>query len=215
MAELNPDEIFTQVRTAHRMVVAYYKRLFPQIQSIADQVGMEFYHWKPSHFGKPARSTTNILQGKNWEWDLVPGVIANYLFFNAENSNKQMTGEWMLDFHVITDTGVTPENRKGNQDPLELSLSVEDAKSVLRIYIWIPAKENSLNWLKGIWQNCNYPPINDQASITCLDESNHIYGSGFEIPLSALITNETVEDIALKIEEYKNFIYEELNKLNL
>ncbi|MFK5915557.1 MAG: hypothetical protein QM484_14415 [Woeseiaceae bacterium] len=206
MEELNSEDLFQQIRAAHRMVVAYYKRLFPKIQGVADKLNLNFYYWAPTHFNRPARGSTNILLDKSWEWDLVPGVIANYFFLSSNESNKQRSGDWMLEFHVITDTGVSDENRVLNQDPLELLIPVDKAESVLCVHIWVSTKDNTLNWYNDVWASCDHSTISDQPSVECLDEDNNIYGSCFEISLTELVKVDVVENISRRIEKYKEYI---------
>jgi hypothetical protein len=193
MEKLKSDDMFTQIRTAHRMVIAYYKRLYPVLQNTAELLDLEFYYWEPSRFSRPARGTTNILNGNGWEWDLTPGLMTHFLFHNAEDNNKQAQGEWMLNFHVITDTGVLEENMQSNMDSLDLKLTPEQAESILRVNIFVPTRDTSLNWYGGVWGSCEYPDLKSPRSVCLLDEENKTYGAGFEVPLSRL-AEENISD---------------------
>lgn len=208
MANLNNDELFSQIRSAHRMVVAYYKRLFPIIREVATRLELSFYAWSPSEFDKPGQMSTNVLE--RWEWDMLPGACTNYLFFNAKNSNAQEVGEWMLDMHVITDTGMLSVDGEGiekglhgNQDPLEMEVPVDAADSVLRVYLFVPTRNASLNWYHGIWRECDYPQLTNDPKHELVDEDNQIYATGFEVSLSSLTEDNAVDLLLEKIDVFK------------
>ncbi|MEZ8688757.1 hypothetical protein AB6D53_14095 [Vibrio splendidus] len=50
------EGLFTQVRTAHRLLAAYYQRLLPTLEQIAHSVNTEFYFWHPVRFDKPGKN---------------------------------------------------------------------------------------------------------------------------------------------------------------
>lgn len=204
MDDIKTQDLFLQIRTAHRMVVAYYKRLLPIIYQVATELDTQFYIWEPSNFARPAGLSTNIFD--RWEWDLVPGLCTNYLFYKSEDSHKQKIGDWLLDFHVITDTGVIETSKKRNPDPLSLEKNVEDSNSVLRIYIYVPKKDNTLNWYSGIWKNSDCPKLSESPNKIVVDEENEILANGFEIQLSELVEKGSTELLVERIKKYRDVL---------
>lgn len=87
MENLSNQKMLEQVRTAHRLVVGYYKRLFQLLRDVTngDDLQLEYLCWLPSNFSTPCRRTTNVFSG--WEWDLLPGIATHYLFCHAKDIN--------------------------------------------------------------------------------------------------------------------------------
>ncbi len=63
----NEEDLFLQIRTAHRLLAAYYQRLLPTIEQIANELDLKFYCWLPSEHEKPGNFSTNILNSVNLE----------------------------------------------------------------------------------------------------------------------------------------------------
>lgn len=209
MSTENKD-LFTQIRTAHRLVVAYYKRLHQVLSSVGKAFGMEFFVWEPTEYSRPCRRTTNILA--SWAWDMAPGVVTEYVFRKAGSDKEQKLGDWLLVLHVISDTAVTNSALIGDIDPLELSPSTEDARSVLRCYLVAPRKNLNEYWYDDLWLRvrsrikCTANPEAQQ-----LDLENDVYGAGFEIDLAELCLENLSLDqppasLIKKIEDYRDTI---------
>lgn len=213
MEKVEPEELFKQIRSAHRMVVAYYKRLFPILDQVATELELQFYRWQSVGFDHPAQKGTDIVCGKKWEWDLLPALNASYLYYNAKDANTQMKGDWLLEFRVLTDTGVLDEegnkNRIGNQDPLELSMSVEDAESKLEVYLFSPTKEGSLNWYSGVWSESEYPSVEDSPSRQCVCDTVGIYADAFSFPLEKLVDEDIVDVLVDRIKKSRDGLFEQ------
>tara|TARA_B100000446_G_scaffold35559_1_gene31220 strand:- start:6766 stop:7416 length:651 start_codon:yes stop_codon:yes gene_type:complete len=215
MNELDSSELFTQIRTAHRMVVAYYKRLFPILQGTADLLGLDFYCWVSGRFSPPGQRSTNILSGGAWEWDLTPGIMPIFLFHNAEDNKIQLPGQWMLSLSVITDTGVLTENMGSNMDSLDLTISPEQAESLLRVSIVVPTKKTSLSWLDHVWRSCENIELNRSLEKSLIDEKNGIYAIGFEVPLSKLVEKNASDWLKSEIITLRTELLSEIGSQNL
>jgi len=204
MNNMNSSELFKQVRMSHRIAVAYYKRLFQMLRDVTndERLGLSFYTWEPSEYGRPCQLQTNVFE--RWEWNLLPGLSTNYLFFTAKDRNAQAPGEWLIDFHVISDTGVLRENRKDNQDPLELSISVDNAKSVIRCSLMAVSESMSLNWYNDVWKESDYPTFTEKPEIEYIDDDEKIYGCGFELSLEDLTGQDASEILVNKIIEFRD-----------
>ena len=107
---------------------------------------------------------------------------------------------------MITDTGVIETSKKRNPDPLSLEKNVEDSNSVLRIYIYVPKKDNTLNWYSGIWKNSDCPKLSESPNKIVVDEENEISANGFEIQLSELVEKGSTELLVERIKKYRDVL---------
>ncbi len=189
----NTDDLFVQVRTAHRLLAAYYQRLLPTIERIAIDVGTEFYFWTPHRFSSAGQSNSNPF--KKWQWDLLPAVVTRYVFKHVNDLAKTTKGDYIVEFLVINDSGVNDE--KGNTQPngLEIQVGVEDAKSVLQVGIYRVVNSSDKDFYKQ-WNALKYPNYNNSENCV-LDE--HFATIGFEVPISELMTEQGVTSVIDKI----------------
>jgi hypothetical protein len=207
MEELTKKELFTQVRVAHRMLAAYYQRIFQLLTDVTgdERLGLNFYVWLPAETDRPCKLTTNVFDRS--AWDLLPGLNTSYLFHTADDSNKQNPGEWLLDLCVIGDTGIfSNDTLDFHADALGINTSPENSTSVLRCFLYAPHERTSLNWYKGIWDNIAYQDCVDAPECKQLDEKNAIYGNGFEIPLEELTGEGAAELLVNKIISFRDAI---------
>ena len=205
MDELESKAVFQQVRVAHRMAVAYYKRLFQLLQEVTndERLGLSFLAWDTHDFSRPCQRKSNVFE--SWEWDLLPGISTHYVFFNGSNQNAQAVGDWLLDCHVITDTGVTDGDWESeNKDPLKLSVPVEDARSLLRCHLQAPVKKGKLRWFEDIWQKSHDLECTESPSIGSVTEGGSLIGCSFEIPLDELTSKDATDALVNKILEYRD-----------
>ncbi len=144
-------ELFTQVRVAHRLLAAYYEKIHRLMEEVVshDEFELEFLSWDPMLFVRPALSRVNQLD--RYAFDLLPGVDAEYLFIKGQRK-LQEPGDWLLAFHFVSDTGLRDEldGGKDGENPLDLTSSPEDGKSVLRCYIVAPRKPLEFDWYHDI-----------------------------------------------------------------
>lgn len=211
MDKIESQAMFQQVRVAHRMAVAYYKRLFQLLKEVTndERLGLNFLAWDTNDFDRPCYKKGNVFE--SWEWDLLPGISANYVFFSGQNKNEQSEGDWLLDFHVVTDTGVISSDwNKENKDPFELSLTAEDANSVLRIHVLAACQKGELKWFEDLWLNSNDLECTDVPCIEIADDQNSLKGCGFEIALDELTGEDAADKLINRILEYRNALDKDL-----
>lgn len=190
------DELFTQIRTAHRLLAAYYQRLLPQIEQIALEANTEFYFWQPQRFSAPGQSNSNPF--KKWQWDLLPGVVTRYVFKNVKTLKTVTKNDYILEFIVINDSGINDEQCNGQPDALNLNVAVADAKSILRVAIYRAIKDVDAGFYQE-WEAGRYPDYTDAVDI---EIDNDFIKYGFEIPLESLMTEIGVASIKETIEHY-------------
>ncbi|MFT4929385.1 MAG: hypothetical protein ACI8WB_005518 [Phenylobacterium sp.] len=98
------DDLFLQIRTAHRLLAAYYQRLLPTLQAIADELEMTYLEWKPELFNRPGSTRKNIFEQS--QWNLLPAMTTRYLFCQDTLTDKIKVGQYIMDFLVVSDTGI-------------------------------------------------------------------------------------------------------------
>ena len=177
MDKIESQAMFKQVRVAHRMAVAYYKRLFQLLKEVTgdERLDLNFLAWDTHDFSRPCQRKSNVLE--SWEWDLLPGISTHYLFHRGEKIEEQSKGDWLLDCHVVTDTGVTGGDwNSENKDPLELDVTAEDASSVFRFHILAACQEGKLKWFENLWRNSYDLECTESPCIEYADETNRVKG---------------------------------------
>ncbi|WP_089138947.1 hypothetical protein [Vibrio rumoiensis] len=194
------DQLFLQIRTAHRLLAAYYQRLLPTIEQIAKGLELDYCLWQPKDFARPGHRSTN--QFDRWHWDLLPALSTYYVFGHFEHSNKVIVGEYLVDFLVNSDTGVTKTNSHGEPDALSLMTSVENAESTLTINVYAPYQAMTGNWANGVWDGCAKANISESPNPQ-LDSKKAVVSNGFTIPLTDLFNDNAVECL---IERTQTFI---------
>ena len=209
MSTENKD-LFKQIRTAHRLVVAYYKRLHQVLSSVGKELKLDFFVWEPSEYGRPSRRTGKVLE--SWAWDMAPGIVTEYVFRKASSDKEQKLGDWLLVLHVISDTAVTNQALIGDIDPLELSPSVDVSESVLRCYLVAPRNNLNEYWYESLWVRVRKKiKCTDSLEVQTLDVENEVYGAGFQIDLAELCLENLSLDqppasLINKIEEYRDVL---------
>lgn len=199
------DDLFLEIRTAHRLLAAYYQRLLPTIEDIANAINVNFYCWVPSDFSAPAKQNSNPFS--RWSWDLLPANCTRYVFHNAVDNNRVCLGELMIEFFVISDSGTQLENipnsNRNQPDALNLPISVAKATSTLKIHLYAPFQSQEKNWYNSLFSQCIDPKLTSEPNAQRIYEDINCCISGFEIPLSDLMADNAVETIAARIETYK------------
>ncbi|MFP3534859.1 hypothetical protein SB763_36520, partial [Burkholderia sp. SIMBA_042] len=52
------EKMVEQLQFAHRISVAFYKRILPTLDNIASELDCQFRYWEPMHTSMPGRGTT-------------------------------------------------------------------------------------------------------------------------------------------------------------
>jgi hypothetical protein len=192
------DDLFVQVRTAHRLLAAYYQRLLPTLEQIAHQVDTEFYFWRPHGFDTPSRVQGNPFT--KWQWDLLPATITRYVFKQVAFASKVTHDDYIVEFLVINDTGIHDEKKgRAQPDALKLKIDVKDAQSVLRVGIYRAASDQKTNnGFHELWDKVAYPKY-DGSFEAIMDKG--FLTTGFEVPLTAMMNENGVESIKSQIKK--------------
>lgn len=184
------EELFLQVRTAQRLLAAYYQRLLPAIEKLAKEFDTDFWFWKPCRFSNSARNPFS-----NWQWDMLPAAIPRYEFKNVANLDKVTKGDFILEFIVMHDTGIRDEKMNSQPDALNMAVKVEDAESLLKLCIYRAHCDQSKSF-GAAWNMAEYPkPSQDYQCV--LDKG--FVTTAFEVPLALFLTEKGIEQLKSKI----------------
>ncbi|MGR5412852.1 hypothetical protein ACPV5T_04630 [Vibrio astriarenae] len=191
MKNSSHDKLLVQVRTAHRLLAAYYQRLLPTIERIATAADASFRYWMPKRFNKPG-----LRPFDNWQWDLLPAMNPRYVFHKVDKVSRVTCNDYVLEFVVINDSGIYEEEFRGQPDGLNLAQGIESARSVLQVGLY-RAAVNIESPFFDKWERLNYPDYGKDGEVQ-LDKKFVL--SGFEVPLQMLMDEDGIVAINNKIQ---------------
>ncbi|MDB1124679.1 hypothetical protein [Vibrio algarum] len=196
------DKLLLQVRTAHRLLAAYYQRLLPTISDMASQLDLSFYYWGNADFNLPTAARYDITAC--WQWDLLPGLNTSFIYGWFKNKDKVQVGEYLVEFMVVSDTAIDTkfQGHKSEPDALNLSPRVGDAESIIRITVCAPWKAFNENWYNAVWRGSAYPEFSDQPKAEKDTNDGYCFLTGFECPLSEVMSDEGVERVISRTKLY-------------
>lgn len=194
------DDLFLQVRTAHRLLAAYYQRLLPTIEQIAKDLDTDYYFWTPKEFDRTCQLTSDPFS--RWKWDMLPALSTYYVFKNVKDVNQIRVGEYLVEFMVDSDSGVASDIGNGNEpDALNLPTSVDDASSILKISIYAPYQDEDKNWYHYLWRSCDFASSTEFPKPQ-KDKEMLVVSSAFEIQLSSLLQDNAVDTVVNRVKQY-------------
>lgn len=204
---MNHDDILIQVRQAHRVCGAFYQRMIPLIQQIAEELELEFNVWAPRYFKRPPQRSTSPFN--EWQWNFLPLINAGFVFSFQQEAEKINDDDYVMDIEVVVDSSLDRETYKtfyGQEqaDACHLHEKVESAESYLKIYLFKAKQSMSGNVFDCLWDNYDgYPPLTGVIDKGTDDAK----GIGFKVPLAQCMEDNAPEILVEKIRE-------NLNKLN-
>ncbi|MFQ6371535.1 hypothetical protein [Shewanella sp. YIC-542] len=195
------DDLLLQVRTAHRLLAAYYQRIIPAITDMASKLEVDFYYWGNEHFGHTPAVHRDITQ--YWSWDLLPGMNTHYLYGKFQAINKVRVGDYLLQFVVVTDSGLDNHGHghKSEPDALNLPITVDKAQSLLRVIVCAPYKVFEDSWYNNIWAGVDYPDFSNTPTPAKDKNDEPCFLSGYECPLAKLMSDDGVEQLVERIKQ--------------
>ncbi|WP_234774732.1 hypothetical protein, partial [Paraburkholderia tropica] len=105
------EKMVEQLQFAHRISVAFYKRILPTLDNIASELDCQFRYWEPMHTSMPGRGTTQ--PSTKWAWDYAPLFAFNQVYWRTDGVEAQPS-DVGLSLCTYIDDGFAPENRKKN-----------------------------------------------------------------------------------------------------
>jgi len=131
MKEQNMMHLMTNIRNAHRYVVAYQRRLLDGIQLLNQRVDKTFifYWWTPLFNAPPPQRGTDI-NGTKWAWDFIPLSFVRFQWKKGD-ATKGNGATYILIEHII-DTELAKLFAVGGEpDPIESNLQQTNESSSL------------------------------------------------------------------------------------
>lgn len=129
-------DLVKQLQHAHRISVAFYRRILPTFDAIAADLDLQFWYWEPSHTSMPGRGSTQ--PSSKWAWDYVPLFASNH-FYRRISGKTANPEDAALCFCLYIDDAFSPENRKakgikGQPDAVKMPIG----NAVLQAYVYRP-----------------------------------------------------------------------------
>jgi hypothetical protein len=192
MTQESAEGLVQQLQHAHRICVAFYKRILPTLDRIAEELDCEFSFWEPLHSSRPGRK--NSKPSATWAWDYVPLFASNHVYLRIHGEHAE-PGDVGLCLCVYVDYGFFPDERKKhrvNGEPDAVTLPI--GKAVLQAWIYRPAASSPLSF-EELWMGAADPVIGTGQAEPVAENINAI---AFEWPLS-----EVFQDIQPIVEQLK------------
>jgi hypothetical protein len=194
MNQMSPDDLLAQVRTAHRLLAAYYQRLLPTLMRIARTADTNFDFWLPQQFSAPGRSDVN--QFDKWQWDLLPALTPRYVFKKVEGSAKVTRNDYVLEFIIINDTGIYEQDFCGQPDALNLDLGVTESRSLIQVGVYRAVTDVNAIFFDE-WNQVKYPDYSKDGETK---KDKNFVVAGFEVPIQMLMDEDGIVHINDKIQ---------------
>ncbi|GFO70034.1 hypothetical protein GMLC_36130 [Geomonas limicola] len=181
-------ELVEQIQNSHRIAVAFYRRILPLFDAIADAFNCEFAYWEPIETQRPCRSGSQ--PSKYWAWDYVPLFASNHCYFRQAGS-KASPEDLAFEFNLYIDENFKEEKRK----ELKLSngrqpgaITLEKGRAIVDVYIFKP-REAAKRSFDHLWSKCDPAPIGTEKF---KDVGHGIDAVAFEVLLEELVTDHHV-----------------------
>ena len=204
---MNHNDMLIQVRQAHRVCGAFYQRMIPLIQQVAEELELEFNVWAPRCFSRPPQQSTNPFN--RWQWDFLPLINAGFVFSFQQEAGKISGDDYVMDIEIVVDSSLDGETyktfyRQGQADACDLHENVESAESYLKIYLFKAKRPLQGSAFNCLWDNYDgYPPLTGVIDKGTDDAK----GIGFKVPMTQCMADNALETLV-------DTIRENLNKLD-
>ncbi|MDI4650526.1 MULTISPECIES: hypothetical protein [Pseudoalteromonas] len=189
--------LLLQVRTGHRLLAAFYQRLYSNLNKISAELNLHFYAWRPAIFDRPANLTVNPFE--KWQWDLLPALSSVFIFKTDFDNNKIEPEHYILEIKVDLDTAIDGKPDLGGQpDALKIKPSVEESKSIISFKVYSPFQEMEGNWYYDLWCKCSDFPLTTKPQELA---DFPIITTGFEVNIEKLLEDEGLEVLISRVKE--------------
>ncbi|WP_446469951.1 hypothetical protein [Xenorhabdus stockiae] len=195
---------FSQVRQAHRICAAFYQHMFPMLNQVTENLGMEFIKWEKWSFKKLSRQSTNPLP--MWSWTFLPMMDVSFVFGKKTTDGITLTPEdFVLDFSLVIDSELEYSTRIENYgehvepDACKLKLNAEESESYLAIYLFNLIKKNkNYTSLEDIWYaDEDYPKMDSK-----IHKSKDVQSIGFKVNLNEIAKDDGVKNLLENINQH-------------
>lgn len=180
-------ELVKQIQCAHRIAVAFSRRILPVFDAIAEAFNCDFAYWEPIETQRPCRGTSQPSQ--YWAWDFVP-LFASTHQYSREKGGKASPDDLAFEFNLYMDENFKKKKRKelglSNRQPGAINL--DPGRAIVEIFISRP-KEAGKQSFDKLWNKCENAPI---GTDTFIEVGHGIEGAAFEVLLEEVIADHQV-----------------------
>lgn len=180
ISQEDAKNVIEQLQQAHRISVAFYRRILPTLDVIADQFGCSFYYWEPLFTNRPGRGKSQ--PSEYWAWDFVPLYASSHTYRYINSEKRTVPEDLGIIFNLCIDNSFSDEAcRKGQPDPISLPIG----EAVLKAYLYRPKRAVNKSF-DVLWEEEEEvrPEIGKWSSI-----NEYWNGIAFEWPLAEVIHN--------------------------
>lgn len=180
MSKEDAEIIVGQLQQAHRISVAFYRRILPTLDMIANQLECSFLNWKPLITSLPSRRTQ---PSKSWAWDYVPLYASTHTYKHVRGELKTGPDDFAIVFDLYIEDSFADEKFLANGQPDAIEMPIGQA--VLKVYLYRPVAVVNESF-DNLWlEETEVYPALDNWSIV----SKNWKGIAFEWPLTDVISN--------------------------
>lgn len=197
------SDSFSGVRQAHRICAAYYQQLLPVLNETAQKLETTFVCWENWSYEKLTARKNPLDTYSTWKWAFIPAMDISFVFSHQQEPGTPPAGkDFVLDFRLITDSELSVDYgfKDQEEEPVatELTVSAENAKSYLHVYLFSCATEsNAYDSPKEMWNNYDgYPQMDSQVH---LSDKGKIKAIGFYLELKEMARDDACHLLTEKI----------------
>ena len=139
MSREDAENIVSQLQQAHRVSVAFYKRILPTFDKIANELDCKFLWWEPIYTSMPRNGKRNQ-PSQTWAWDYIPLFASSHSYRNrnAKSEKRSVPEDYSLTFDLIIDDSFSDEVvDKGEPNPIDLPIG----KGVVKVFLYRPRRQ--------------------------------------------------------------------------
>ena len=168
----------------------FQRRVLDLVEQVSKAFGFQFWYWCPAGKCQGIQPSGNPIE--KGAWLTLPVFNASFLFLPPDtNDGEQRKGQWLLDIHVVPDTGFS---KRGKMEPDPANFpDPNKCQSMLGLYAFIVTKHVKKNWVFGIWGKYEWP---EQDGVADTDEEGGIRVLGLRTGLAHLGDRDAVLTLA-------------------
>lgn len=137
MSREDAENIVGQLQQAHRVSVAFYQRILPTFDKIANDLGCSFLGWEPIYTSMPRKGKNNQ-PSQSWAWDYIPLFASSHSYRSVKSEKRSVPEDFGVVFYLLVDDGFSEEVvDKGEPNPIDLPIG----KGVVQVGIYRPRSQ--------------------------------------------------------------------------
>jgi hypothetical protein len=181
MSKEEIEGLVVQLQQAHRISAAFYRRILPLFDSIAERLDCTFYSWGPAHTNRPSRGSSRPSQ--SWAWDYLPLYSSMHTYKRVADESRVGLNDFGVEFYLdIEDSFRKSINGEPKRQPDAIELP--PGKSMLEIHLYRLKKAENASFAE-LWEEQAAVSLNVGELWTSV--SGHWEGKAFAWSLASVI----------------------------